>query len=109
MPRELLRWQDRPKRHQRLSGRVPARQPRVQQDRLRRTGAWRDIGPANPALIVPFARGAKMTIPDGAEAARPFLPTRDFEQSRAFYEALGFRKLLDSDVAIFAIGATSFL
>jgi len=50
-----------------------------------------------------------MTIPDGAEAARPFLPTRDFEQSRAFYEALGFRKLLDSDVAIFAIGATSFI
>jgi catechol 2,3-dioxygenase-like lactoylglutathione lyase family enzyme len=50
-----------------------------------------------------------MTTPDGAEAARPFLPTRDFEQSRAFYEALGFRKLLDSDVAIFAIGATSFI
>jgi catechol 2,3-dioxygenase-like lactoylglutathione lyase family enzyme len=50
-----------------------------------------------------------MTIPDGAEAARPFLPTRDFELSRAFYEALGFRKLLDGDVAIFAIGATSFI
>jgi len=50
-----------------------------------------------------------MTIPGGAEAARPFLPTRDFEQSKAFYEALGFRKLLDSDVAIFAIGATSFI
>jgi len=50
-----------------------------------------------------------MTIPDGAEAARPFLPTRDFEQSKAFYEALGFRKLLDGDVAIFAIGATSFI
>ncbi len=50
-----------------------------------------------------------MNIPDGAEAARPFLPTRDFEQSRAFYEALGFRKLLDGDVAIFAIGTTSFI
>jgi len=50
-----------------------------------------------------------MTIPAGAEAARPFLPTRDFERSRAFYEALGFRKVLDSDVAIFAIGTTSFI
>ena len=45
-----------------------------------------------------------MIIPDGAEAARPFLPTRDFEQSKAFYEALGFRKLLDSDVAILPSG-----
>ncbi len=45
-----------------------------------------------------------MPIPDGAEAIRPFLPTKDFEVSRAFYEALGFRKLLDSEVAIFAIG-----
>jgi len=50
-----------------------------------------------------------MTIPDGVEAARPFLPTQDFERSKAFYEALGFTKLLDSDVAIFAIGATSFI
>ena len=50
-----------------------------------------------------------MTTPDGAEAERPFLPTRDFVQSRAFFEALGFRKVLDSDVAIFAIGATSFI
>jgi catechol 2,3-dioxygenase-like lactoylglutathione lyase family enzyme len=45
-----------------------------------------------------------MAIPDGAEAVRPFLPTRDFEVSRAFYEALGFEKVLDGDVAIFAIG-----
>jgi hypothetical protein len=45
-----------------------------------------------------------MPIPDGAEAVRTFLPTQDFEVSRAFYEALGFRKLLDSEVAIFAIG-----
>jgi catechol 2,3-dioxygenase-like lactoylglutathione lyase family enzyme len=45
-----------------------------------------------------------MPIPDGAEALRPFLPAQDFEVSRAFYEALGFRKLLDSEVAIFAIG-----
>jgi catechol 2,3-dioxygenase-like lactoylglutathione lyase family enzyme len=50
-----------------------------------------------------------MPVPDGKEAARPFLPARDFEISRTFYEALGFRKLLDSEVAIFAIGATSFI
>ena len=48
-----------------------------------------------------------MTIPSGAESARPFLPTEDFETSRAFYEALGFTKLLNGDVAIFGIGATS--
>ena len=29
-------------------------------------------------------------IPNGAAASRPFLPTKDFETSRAFYEALGF-------------------
>jgi hypothetical protein len=46
-----------------------------------------------------------MPIPNGAEALRPFLPTRDFAVSRAFYEALGFKKLLDSEVAIFAIGS----
>jgi catechol 2,3-dioxygenase-like lactoylglutathione lyase family enzyme len=50
-----------------------------------------------------------MTIPSGTEAARPFVPARDFAKSKAFYEALGFRKLLDSEVAIFAIGNTSFI
>jgi catechol 2,3-dioxygenase-like lactoylglutathione lyase family enzyme len=51
----------------------------------------------------------EVTMPLGTEAARPFLPTEDFRKSKAFYEALGFRKLLDGDVAIFAIGATSFI
>ena len=50
-----------------------------------------------------------MTVPSGTEAARPFLPTRDFEASKAFYEALGFEKLFDGEVAIFRIGATSFI
>jgi catechol 2,3-dioxygenase-like lactoylglutathione lyase family enzyme len=50
-----------------------------------------------------------MAIPGGKEAARPFLPTKDFQVSRAFYEALGFTKLLDGDVAIFAIGGTGFI
>jgi uncharacterized glyoxalase superfamily protein PhnB len=50
-----------------------------------------------------------MPIPDGAKAARPFLPAEDFAKSRAFYEALGFTKLLDSEVAIFSVGATAFI
>ena len=42
-------------------------------------------------------------------AARPFLPTQDFDLSVAFYEALGFTKLLEADVAIFSAGSTSFI
>jgi hypothetical protein len=41
--------------------------------------------------------------------ARPFLPSRDFELSKRFYEALGFTKLLDGEVAIFSTGASSFI
>jgi catechol 2,3-dioxygenase-like lactoylglutathione lyase family enzyme len=48
-------------------------------------------------------------IPGGAAAARPFLPAKDFEKSRAFYEALGFEKLLDGDVAIFGVGQSAFI
>ena len=48
-------------------------------------------------------------VPNGAEVARPFLPAKDLGESRRFYEALGFEKLLDSDVVIFAVGATSFI
>jgi hypothetical protein len=50
-----------------------------------------------------------MTIPDGAESARPFLPAKDFAVSKAFYEALGFPKLLDGDVVIFGVGAGAFI
>ena len=50
-----------------------------------------------------------MPIPTGTEAARPFLPAQDFALSKSFYEKLGFTKLLDGDVAIFGIGATSFI
>lgn len=38
------------------------------------------------------------------EAARPFLPTRDFEVSKAFYQALGFEMVFDGEVAIFCVG-----
>ncbi len=49
-------------------------------------------------------------VPFGTESARPFLPALDFATSKAFYEALGFAKELDSDdVAIYRIGSTSFL
>lgn len=48
-------------------------------------------------------------IPAGTELARPFLPTKDFDLSKRFYEALGFEKLLDSDVAIFRTGSGGFI
>ena len=48
-------------------------------------------------------------VPDGKESARPFLPAKDFDVSRAFYEALGFEKLLDGEVAIFGIGHSEFI
>jgi len=50
-----------------------------------------------------------VAIPSGTGAARPFLPAKDFETSRAFYEALGFPKLLDGDVAIFGVGPSAFI
>ena len=50
-----------------------------------------------------------MVVPSGTEAARAFIPAKDFDSSKAFYEALGFKKLLDGDVAIFGVGATAFI
>ena len=43
------------------------------------------------------------------ETARPFLPARDFDLSKRFYDALGFERLLDGEVAIYRIGASSFI
>ena len=51
----------------------------------------------------------KPNLPTGTESARPFLPARDFNLSKQFYEALGFEKRLDGDVAIFGVGAGSFI
>ena len=48
-------------------------------------------------------------IPSGTEISRPFLPSQDFDLSKRFYEALGFQKLLDGDVAIFQVGSSSFI
>jgi catechol 2,3-dioxygenase-like lactoylglutathione lyase family enzyme len=50
----------------------------------------------------------KMAIPSGTELARPFVPSKDFDVSKAFYESLGFLKVLDgAEVAIFGVGAGS--
>jgi hypothetical protein len=54
------------------------------------------------ALIA--AQNSALATGLSAQAPRAFLPTRDFAVSTAFYEALGFARLLDSDVAIFGIG-----
>ena len=48
-------------------------------------------------------------IPSGTELVRPFLPTRISRSPSAFYEALGFEKLLDGEVAIFAAGSGGFI
>lgn len=49
------------------------------------------------------------SVPIGTETARPFLPAKDFAVSKRFYEALGFEKVLDGEVAIFRMGASSFI
>jgi hypothetical protein len=45
----------------------------------------------------------------GTERVRPFLPTKDFDCSKRFYEALGFEKVLDGEVAIFNAGSGGFI
>jgi len=54
--------------------------------------------------------GVRMTnVPSGTELIRPFIPAKDFELSKRFYEALGFEKVLDSEVAIFNAGSGGFI
>lgn len=48
-------------------------------------------------------------VPSGTELARPFLPARDHDLSKNFYETLGFQKLLDGEVAIFGAGSGGFV
>jgi hypothetical protein len=48
-------------------------------------------------------------IPTGTELIRPFVPAQDFDLSKRFYEALGFEKLLDGDVAIYRAGSSGFI
>jgi hypothetical protein len=47
-------------------------------------------------------------VPNGTELARPFLPAK-VDLSKRFYEALGFEKVLDSEVAIFNAGSGGFI
>jgi catechol 2,3-dioxygenase-like lactoylglutathione lyase family enzyme len=49
------------------------------------------------------------SVHSGSERVRAFLPTRDFERSKQFYEAIGFEKVLDGDVAIFNAGSGGFI
>lgn len=49
------------------------------------------------------------TTPTGTELARPFMPAQDFDRSKRFYEALGFEKVLDGEVAIFNAGSGGFI
>jgi catechol 2,3-dioxygenase-like lactoylglutathione lyase family enzyme len=49
------------------------------------------------------------SIPTGTERVRPFVPTQDFDLSKQFYEALGFEKVLDGEVAIFNAGSGGFI
>jgi predicted enzyme related to lactoylglutathione lyase len=48
-------------------------------------------------------------VPSGTELARPFMPAKDFELPKTFYETLGFEKLLDGEVAIFRAGSGGFI
>src|ERR1044072_4936857 len=48
-------------------------------------------------------------VPSGTELIRPFIPAKDFELSKRFYEALGFEKVLDGEVAIFKAGSGGFI
>lgn len=48
-------------------------------------------------------------VPTGTELARPFMPAKDFDLSKRFYETLGFVKVLDSEVAIFNASSGGFI
>ena len=48
-------------------------------------------------------------IPTGTELARPFIPAKDYDLSKRFYETLGLDKVLDGQVAIFNAGSGGFI
>jgi len=49
------------------------------------------------------------TVPLPTDAVRPFVPARDFALSKRFYDALGFEKVFDGEVAIYVGGGSSFI
>ena len=48
-------------------------------------------------------------IPSGTERIRPFLPAKDYDLSKRFYQALGFEMVLDGEVAIFNTNSGGFI
>ena len=50
-----------------------------------------------------------VNVSTGTERMRAFMPAKDFELSKRFYEALGFEKVLDGEVAIFNAGSGGFI
>lgn len=48
-------------------------------------------------------------VPTGTECVRPFVPAKDFDLSKRFYESLGFEKVLDGEVAIFNVASGGFI
>ncbi len=48
-------------------------------------------------------------IPSGTERVRPFLPAKDHDASKRFYQALGFEMVLDGEVAIFNTASGGFI
>lgn len=48
-------------------------------------------------------------IPSSTERIRPFVPAKDFDLSKQFYEAIGFAKVLDGEVAIFNAASGGFI
>lgn len=48
-------------------------------------------------------------VPTGTERLRPFVPAKDFDQSKRFYETIGFEKVLDGEVAIFNVASGGFI
>jgi catechol 2,3-dioxygenase-like lactoylglutathione lyase family enzyme len=55
--------------------------------------------------------GASPTaLSDTVQSLRPFVPAKDFQASKSFYQDLGFELLHDgSDLALLSLGATTFL
>lgn len=49
------------------------------------------------------------SIPNGTERMQPFVPAKDFDRSKRFYETLGFNKVLDGEVAIFNASSSGFI
>jgi uncharacterized glyoxalase superfamily protein PhnB len=45
----------------------------------------------------------------GTERVRPFLPVKDYDLSKRFYQALGFEMALDGEVAIFNTASGGFI